>query len=576
MASFATRLRGGARQRLGILRELRAKKERTPLGAFLVGAYQEGSLTSRELREGARAAASSAGDLGGLVSRSMDNTRTRKGKTKPDTRSDARVVHKVLRKRSCLPTPYITQIPLWDAERNCQVMRDLAVFPPHESLDALVPPGKEGEWTSFDHSQQGFREELRSWGDRLGLSRDAMSGHWMCVSIWGDSAPYTKRDSLFLLTLRVLNGQHRRRIWGAALSKRQLCDCGCHGRHTFDALFEIFAWSMKALLVGKWPNADHMGRPFQVGDWRRDKANTLLRFRAAMIAKCGDWSWHKQVLGMRGWGQHHNCWLCQSRLGDRDFTTSAAWRATPATMSAFVSSSYTGGQFLSALFSAPGFTLNYIKPDFMHTCCLGILQYCLGNVLWEVFVCVGGTFTKWKDACATIMNMIGAVATHLGVEKPFTTLVVTMLRPSTSKKPRMRLKAAEGRNLLPIVTRMLQTFSLAANEREQLRLHCCQALCRCYLELKTWGEGSSRRLEVAARQHLILYTQLGNLGGPGSLFWHLYPKHHLFVHVTQSETNPALLWNYSDEDEIGRAAKQAQRCNPKWLHTALTNRYRLL
>ena len=149
------------RQRLGVLRDLQAKKQRTPIGAYLVNAYQEGTLTARALREGARASSSSCGDLGGLLSRSMDKVRTRKGNTKPDTRSDSRFVNKVLRKGSLLPAPYTTQIPLWDVEANCQVMGDISVYPPHESLDALVQGGTEDEWASFDDSQQGIRAYLR-------------------------------------------------------------------------------------------------------------------------------------------------------------------------------------------------------------------------------------------------------------------------------------------------------------------------------------------------------------------------------------------------------------------------------
>ena len=115
-------------------------------------------------------------------------------------------------------------------------------------------------------------------------------------------------------------------------------------------------------------------------------------------------------------------------------------------MAGFVSPAYAGRQYLSVLLSIPGFELSYIKPDFMHTCCLGILQYCLDNVLWEACVHLGGGFSNWKDTCAKIMKMIRTVSAQLGVDKPFTALVVTMLRPAPTKKPRMRLKAAEGRN----------------------------------------------------------------------------------------------------------------------------------
>ena len=79
---------------------------------------------------------------------------------------------------------------------------------------------------------------------------------------------------------------------------------------------------------------------------------------------------------------------------------------------------------------------------------------------------------------------------------------------------------------------MLTRIILAGNNREQLRLHCCQALCRVYMELRTWADESPRRLELAARQHLILYVQLSDLEEDGSPLWHVHPKHQACARVT--------------------------------------------
>ena len=246
-------------------------------------------------------------------------------------------------------------------------------------------------------------------------------------------------------------------------------------------------------------------------------------------------------------------------------------------MAEFLSSPLMGSQFLSKLFSVPGFTLHYIQPDWMHTVCLGVLQYLMGNVMWELFVLVCGSMSNPGQACATLFNMTVNVARDLGVDRPFSDLFVRMIRHAANKKPRMRLKAAQGRNVLPILTTMAQQFfPCAPGSREKIRLRCCQAMCRCYMELKRWTDESPRQLELAARQCLLLYVSLGNMEEVGYLMWHVYPKHHLFAHVATVETNPALLWNYGDEDEIGRAAKHARRCNPKWLHQSLIERYRIL
>ena len=56
---------------------------------------------------------------------------------------------------------------------------------------------------------------------------------------------------MFLLTYRLLNGDCRKRVWVVAMSKIMLCQCGCWGRHSFDAIFAVLRWSFLALIAGQ-------------------------------------------------------------------------------------------------------------------------------------------------------------------------------------------------------------------------------------------------------------------------------------------------------------------------------------
>jgi hypothetical protein len=560
---------GGIRQRLGIVSSSDAKPQRTRLGDFFRRAYHRGNLTSLALREGCQAAGSSAGDLCRLGRGSLDKVRIRRGKVKLDSRNSSRAVRRVMVRGAVMMEPLPVRIPLWDLNGNRQVSSLVNFLPTHETLASVVDDPS--QWGSIDDGQASFHGELLDWGKRLAV--DVLTNVWLLLALWGDSAPYNRRDSIFLLTYRVLSGVHRKRFWIVAMSKRVLCNCGCFGRCTFDGIFDVVAWSFKCLMAGFWPRFGPYGEPL-TGE-RAKKAGTPFKFRAACIAKCGDWSWHKQILGMRGWTGTFRCWMCQAIFNERDYSKSAPWRRSCVCMEAFITSVLMGGQFASHIFRIPGFHNRYVLPDWMHVVCLGILQYLCGNCMWELFVRVGGTFNKHLQACSTLMGMIQLVARDLGVEHPFTALTYGMIRTSPSKKPRMRLKAAEGRAFLPVMTAMLKRFFPARNDREQLRLDCCQALCRCYLEMRTWSDGSSARLERFARQHLLLYVQLGDIAGADSLFWWLYPKHHLFVHVASTKANPALLWNYSDEDEIGACAKACGHRNVSFLHKGLVDWYRM-
>ena len=308
-----------------------------------------------------------------------------------------------------------------------------------------------------------------------------------------------------------------------------------------------------------------------------------LRVGAACIAKCGDWAWHKSVLGMRGWrgdrGTQRMCWLCKAAFNDEhdcfDFTSTATWRRELTTQAEFWNSAASSSQYISSIWQIPGFHLSYVRPDWMHVCCLGILQYLSGNCLWELFKALGGTFRSPHSACSKLEHMIDMCSRHLGMERPFTTLYVTMFRSAASDKPKFKAKAAENRHFLPVLREMLARCFAIETAHDRLRYHCVDALYRCYAELETWcPEQSPHRLAKHARQHLLLFVELRKQC-TDPLLWNLYPKHHLFAHVAESAiTNPRLEWNYADESEIGSAVGQARVTNVQHLPVQLIQRYR--
>lgn len=231
-------------------------------------------------------------------------------------------------------------------------------------------------------------------------------------------------------------------------------------------------------------------------------------------------------------------------------------------------------QFVSAIWEIPGFHLSYVRPDMMHISCLGILQYLSGNCLWEMFRSLGGSFRSPLSACSALENMMGVCARRLGQATPFSHLTVTMFRSTASDKPKFKAKAAENRHFLPILHQMLKHCFEADSEHARLRLQCVDALRRCYLEMESWSpSGSPHRLAKIGRQQLMLYSELRATSSDPAL-WHMYPKHHLFMNVLEADvTNPRLEWNYSDEADIGIAAKQAATCNVSHIPVQVIRRY---
>ena len=212
------------------------------------------------------------------------------------------------------------------------------------------------------------------------------------------------------------------------------------------------------------------------------------------------------------------------------------------------------------------------KPDWMHTIDLGIGLDISGNILWELFKTLGGTFKRSLKECGQLMAMIKAKADELGVEPPFFHLTVTMIRGSMKVKPKMKIKAAESRRLIPVLSAVLLDFFECTTPRQKKRQLCVQYLAKTYEQLKHWDEDSPWVLAECGRKHLHLYKSLKD-GGLDSMCWHLFPKHHLALHCFESLTNPSTEWNYMDESEIGTAVDVAAGVNEAYLHCNLILRY---
>ena len=586
-------IKGGVKQRLGLGKpKAKVPLRNDPLAAGLLDMYSAGDLAAGQVGALAAAASSSSSAPLQRLSKSKGKPKakatakdkgsadTRVGSSKHQCRNSSRALLRAMARESTLPLPYTAEVKVWDNLQEKQVTKPMAFMPIHDTLEAVVEHGGLEQWGSYDEQQRGFEERLKQWGQRVGVPQDDLSS-FLPISLWGDSAEYNNNDSLYMIFFTVLSGLFRRRFWVCGFNKRMLCKCGCYGRHTYDDIWAVIAWMFRALLLQRHPSRDHTGKRFPKGSHRAAKCGTRLNFGGACIAKCGDWAWFKAVLGLRGWrgegSQKQACWLCGAGFNDEhncfDFTKGAAWRRTMTTMEEFWSRGQ--AQYISGIWAIPGFHLGSVRPDWMHMCCLGVLQYLIANCLWECFIDLGGVFSRPKLACAQIEYMIETIATHLGLEKPLHSLTITMIRPSASDKPKFKGKAAVNRHFLPILLEILHKCFPLESEHQQTRFHCVSAIHEAYREMEQWDPRTSpSRLGDCARRHLILWAALKE-GCDDPLRWCLYPKHHMWLHCAeQCATNPRLEWNYSDESEIGHATRVAAGCNVLKLAVSVMEHYR--
>ncbi len=85
---------------------------------------------------------------------------------------------------------------------------------------------------------------------------------------------------------------------------------------------------------------------------------------------------------------------------------------------------------------------------------------------------MGGRVTKPQDTMSSMNLMIHAASKQLGQARPpIDHLSLTQIKAETSDKPpRMKLKAAATRHMLPIIEHLLKHFFKPRDEREALRL----------------------------------------------------------------------------------------------------------
>ena len=119
---------------------------------------------------------------------------------------------------------------------------------------------------------------------------------------------------------------------------------------------------------------------------------------------------------------------------------------------------------------------------------------------------------------------------------------------------------------------------------QQLRTQCLRALHDVYVHMVKWGPESRKLISTRVRQHVILYSELAKEAlakiGPTQhwLFWRMYPKHHLILHVCEDQVytigNPRETWAYGDEHQIGRASDIAGKLHPRTVSKVLMQQYR--
>jgi hypothetical protein len=224
-----------------------------------------------------------------------------------------------------------------------------------------------------------------------------------------------------------------------------------------------------------------------------------------------------------------------------DASSSARWRNHIIPAAQWMQERIQAGGYVSGVCSWPGISFHGIVLDWVHMCDLGVAQACLGNILWEVFLRLGGLVTHEHPTMTRILNYLCDAAHDLGHQMPISKLTLGMIRGS-DQRPKLKEKAGKTRGLAPIVLRMLELHFPPEGDRELRVVKCLEFLSKAYMELDNWGADSADRLEEFCRRHLLLYASLAieSLRADSRfLCWRWYPHapHAHAPHGRAGDTN---------------------------------------
>jgi hypothetical protein len=488
-----------------------------------------------------------------------------------------------------------------------------SIFLPHEFYQTLTDDVDLAQWCMSPEDiagRKGLAGLLHEWAADLAVQYTGDLSTVGVLGIHSDGVQYTSTvraggsRSILVGSLNVISAAsaelRSKRQPLFVLRKTRLCQCGCQGYHTIQEIMAVVAWSCRCLAAGASPSNRHDGTPWSSDDQvARLPSGQPLR-RAALLQMRGDWEWLEQCFRFRSVNSESFCWMCeayQRRSGPldyKDFRPDAPHRATRISHEQYMSRCAIEMSQPSHLFQCPGFKIDHVAVDAMHSADLGTFADAVGSLFW-----LECTHKPWHRS-----QEVGLVALNKDMENYYssqphrefsklTPLVWSQIMSKSVGYPFLKAKAAQ--------TRQIAEFCLALARRHQNG--DAQRPSFCFKDTSRLAAHTQRHCDLlvsvfegflgfttacaaipfvhiecrrAMYQYLMSLSELNALWRQGlteaqqkTMPFHLRPKAHGCQHLVEEKIkmygSPIGFWCYRDEDFIGTVKSIAQKT--KFPHT---------
>ena len=504
-------------------------------------------------------------------------------------RNVARDLHRATTRNTKVPEPYMAVIPLGDARTGQQIHLEHPVLLPHEMLEFLITSGTANLRDLVDVESR-TDQTLHQRHLDFCAEHDLDPKKCIAIGFHGDGVPYKKathkQASTEVLSWNLLCDLDGKRYMFTSVHHEFLCSCGCRGRCTFDALLEIFVWSMSILFGGLNPTRRHDQAPLD--DKRSWKAGRPLGFHGVLLQARGDWAWFNQVFNFPHWNAKALCWRCKATQGGNlaynKCGPTAPWRSTRLAPGAYLDHQVSNQMNPSPLFACPGFSIEQVSIGALHCMDLGVTQDVLGNIFWEALHNLGLPGRSIKDRCKALWQKLQRYYKDNKSSNRFQDLTVPMVRKDYKSTPKLKAKGGETRALLGFGVLLAQELhGLHDSVHTKMVLDLMMDLQGIYkLMYKDFVPQEAARLST---QVAYTYTKLEDEAKRANkMAWRTKPKLHMMQELLEYQSfelgNPRGFWEYQDEDFVGLIATLAIRrggpATPTACSKGVMSRYRAL
>ena len=446
-----------------------------------------------------------------------------------DLKNAQRGLMRNLIKKSEMPEPYWEEIPVAKEPGSKEMkMVWLPFLLIHEVIRIFMKRVDVSEMAEFEDLTMEKKRKIlcEAWGADL--------ESFIPIGFHMDGVPHQKNRTVEVISWNCCANPMWERFLFGCCEKAYLCGCGCFGRHTIDAILEVYVWSLRVLELGFYPECRRDGSPWRKSDKYRMRLKGELGFSGGLFQIRGDWACYKQIFGFKGWASESICWKCwanKSTMPYTDFKKSAKWRKKRhKNLKELIKRLDEEGATVSPLFGVNGMEIGYITIDVLHALDLGATKDAIGNLMWECL----GTICKGRSRKDQVGELWKKMKNYYKIYKPpsqIQKLTEEMIK-CDKKPPKLRTKGGETRGLVAFA------LELAVELDEHLDtpwsrtvLGCFNGLMEIYLAISfsnkdEKGQFDSSTLQSGCQKFLDMYKSLGGKATK-DWQWKTKPKFHM-------------------------------------------------